>query len=121
MAAVEGPLAGMLATLRGTNGEEVKVSDGTATITATAILGQTEWQSEDRLGGVQNFTSRDFIFETGDLVFEGVQKKPDRGWTVTRSDGRIYNFMHPDDLAQTYRRTDQHDVGTRVHTKLSKA
>lgn len=106
--------------LAGRGGKEVVYSDGTHSVTLTALAGSTLLKLQDQYGVVvMQRTDRDFLFARGDLVLGGVAAKPERGHTIAETVGgvtRTYEVGGPE--GEPAYRLDPERTAYRVHTHL---
>ena len=89
-------------------------------VTVSATIGRTEFETVDESGLLQKFESRDFLIKTTDLVLNFVQTFPKAGDKIKESDGSttyLYEVMAPAG-EPVFRYSDQYRKTLRIHTKF---
>ena len=93
---------------------------GTQQVTVQATLGKTLLKLNDGFGQVRmEWTDRDFLIATADLVFAGITILPERGDRIlVEQDAKLstYEVMAPLGEAP-WRYSDPHQQLLRIHTK----
>ncbi len=86
-----------------------------------ASIGQTVFESEDALGVVERFESRDYIVPAADLVLDGALATPERGDRIREANAAgavfVYEVMAPGQ-EPCWRYSDNYRRTFRIHTKL---
>ena len=93
---------------------------GADEVTVQAIIGRTLLKLDDGYGGVRmEWTDRDFLIATDDLVLGGQRTLPKRGDRILETDGSqiwVYDVLAPGNEPE-WRYADPHQQMYRIHTK----
>lgn len=104
-------------------GQTVVCRRGALAIEIQATPGQTQFQSLDDSGAVEQFQSRDFLLLAADYAFDGKPTLPRRGDTIEEFAGdgasTLHEVMSPDAKSPPYR-LDVSKTRLRIHTKQVK-
>lgn len=90
-------------------------------VSLSATIGRTTFETADDFGVVQQTESRDFIVEAADLILDGEQTLPMRGDLIEETvagETHVYETL-PLPGEQLWRYSDPHRVMLRIHTKLA--
>jgi len=92
---------------------------GAASVEVLASIGETTFEQEIDLGGIQRIQSRDFLIRTGDLVLGDEQVLPQAGDRIRETVGEqvfTYEVMAPGS-EPPFRYSDPYRKALRIHTK----
>lgn len=95
--------------------ETVTISDGTYTAEISATTAREDAPLDEMNGQIITYQMRDFIVTAADLVLNSQTVTPRPGWTITRTNGRIYEVQHPPGTDQCFREVPG-GVMLRIHT-----
>lgn len=97
---------------------------GTASVTiADATIGRTEFEVIDQNQMLVKVESRDFIFDTAQLILASATVLPEQGDLIDEvigSETWTYEVMAPLPRSAPWRFSDPYHLRLRVHTKLVK-
>jgi len=95
-------------------GVTITYSRGASSVSLTATIGSTEFESDDSAGVYVRFRSIDFLVKASDLIISEAVITPARNDTITY-DGDTYEVLPPGGQ-QVYQPTP-HVKQLRIHTK----
>lgn len=100
---------------------EVTYSRGAASVSLSATIGRTIFESEDDLqvGNIRRIESRDFIVRAADLVLDSATVLPEDGDEIRIAVGattHVFEVLSPGD-EPPFRPADLHRIDLRIHTK----
>ena len=90
------------------------------TVQLTATIGKTTFRLEDEQGFLTVFQSRDYSFETAELILAGAETRPQRGDRIIEASGHVYELMQltsggtDEDI---WKYADPYRIRIVVHTK----
>lgn len=108
-------VTGALEVIRDVGGETITYSDGSGSVTVTAAIGRTEFETVDMSGITERVEMRDFLVIATDLVISASAVTPSRGHTITWGSD-TYEVMSPG-REPVHEHVDQHAYMFRIHTK----
>jgi hypothetical protein len=93
---------------------------GSESLALSATIGQTTFELEDGVGGIEKFVSRDFLVPTAALVLGGSPTDPQAGDQIEETQG-IVTFVHEvmaPGQKPCWRYSDPYRNTLRIHSKL---
>lgn len=98
--------------------EQVTYTQGGQSVSVAATIGRTRVELEDAMGNVRTqYTDRDYLIQASLLVIGGQTVLPQRGDTVTESDGRVYSVTPLGPTDDVWRWSDPYHTLLRIHAK----
>lgn len=98
-------------------GGTIVVSRGNASVSLAATFGRTEFVVEENGGQRIEWSDRDFIVASADLILVGTRATPMRGDRVkVVATGEVFEILAPGN-EQPFRMADPEGTLLRIHTK----
>lgn len=104
---------------RTSDGVDITYRRGAASVSITAVIGQTEFASEIDEQSQATWVARDYLIASADLIIEGLQTLPQTGDTIEEEIGGkaiTYEVLSMTS-GQCYSFQDVQETELRVHTK----
>ncbi len=92
---------------------------GASSVEVAATIGQTIFEQDFELGGIQRIQSRDYLIRTTDLVLDAEEVLPKAGDQIRETVGEqvfVYEVMAPGS-EPPFRYSDPYRKALRIHTK----
>ena len=115
MALLDDALAAHAKTLNAAAGETITYKRGTATVSVTAVVGQSQFDEVSTTGEIRPLSKTvDFLVKPSALVLNSAAVLPQRGDQIERADGSVYDVL-PGTEGTAWQYSDGRKTFLRIH------
>ncbi len=115
MALLDDALAAHVTTLNAAAGETITFKRGSATVSITAVVGQSQFDEMSTTGEIRPLSKTvDFLVKPSALVLDSAQVVPQRGDQIERADSSVYDVL-PGSEGTAWQYSDGRKTFLRIH------
>ena len=116
MALIDTALSAHVTTLNTAAGQTITYKRGTATVSLTAVVGQSQFEDVTSTGEIRQLSKTvDWIVAPSALVLDGSVTVPQRGDQISKADGSTYDVL-PGTEGTAWQYSDGRQALLRIHT-----